>query len=72
MKTKKQVMEVVVRRLLVASRPENENYDRGVEVVLTVHDAQSAPNMIPLNGSTNDCGTNSNGKTVYSPTHSPE
>ena len=43
MKTQKQVMEVVVRRLLVASRPENENYDRGVEVVLTVHDAQSAP-----------------------------
>jgi hypothetical protein len=57
MKTQKQVMEVVVRRLLVASRPEDGNYDRGVEVVPTVPDAQSAPNMIPLSEPTNDCGT---------------
>jgi hypothetical protein len=57
MKTQKQVMEVVVRRLLVASRPGDENYDRGAEVVPTVPDAQSAPNMIRLSDPTNDCGT---------------
>jgi hypothetical protein len=57
MKTQKQVKEVVVRRLLVTSRPEDENYDRGVEVVPTVPDVQSAPNMIPLSEPTNDCGT---------------
>jgi hypothetical protein len=57
MKTQKQVMEVVVRRLLVASRPEDDNYDRGVEVVSTMPDAQYAPNMIPLSESANDCGT---------------
>ena len=49
MKTQKQVMEVVVRRLLVASCPGDENYDRGVEAMPIVPDAQSAP--------TNDCGT---------------
>jgi hypothetical protein len=48
MKTQKQVMDVVVRRLLVASRPEDENYDRGVEVVPTVPDAQSAPQYDPI------------------------
>jgi hypothetical protein len=57
MKTQKQVMEVVVRRLLVVSRPGDENYDRGAEVVPTVPDAQSAPNMIRLSDPTNDCGT---------------
>jgi hypothetical protein len=57
MKTQKQVMEVVVHRLLVASRPRDENYYRGAEVMPTVPDAQSAPNMIPLSDPTNDCGT---------------
>jgi hypothetical protein len=33
MKTQNQVMEVVVRRLLVSSRPGDENYDRGAEVM---------------------------------------
>jgi hypothetical protein len=56
-KAQKQVMEVVVRRLLVASRPRDENYDRGAEGVPTMPDAQSAPNMIPLSDPTNDCGT---------------
>jgi hypothetical protein len=55
MKTQKQVMEVVVRRLVVASHPKEENYDRGVEVVPTVPDAQSAPNI--LSEPANDCGT---------------
>jgi hypothetical protein len=57
MKTQKQVIEVVVWCLLVVSRPKEENYDRGVEVVPTVPDAQSAPNMIPLSEAANDCGT---------------
>jgi hypothetical protein len=58
MKTQKQVMEVVVQRLVVGSRYEEENYDRGVEVVPTVLDAQSAPNMIRLSELGHDCGTN--------------
>jgi hypothetical protein len=57
MKTKKQVMEVVVCRLLVASRPGDENYDHGAEVVPNVPDAQSTPNMIPLSDPINDYGT---------------
>jgi hypothetical protein len=56
-KTQKQVMEVVVQRLVVASHPVEENYDRGVEVVPTMPDAQYAPNMIPLSEPANDCGT---------------
>jgi hypothetical protein len=40
-------MEVVVRRLVVGSQPKEENYDRGVEVMPTVPNAQSASNMIP-------------------------
>jgi hypothetical protein len=33
MKTQNQVMEVVVRRLFVSSRPGDENYDRGGKVM---------------------------------------
>jgi hypothetical protein len=57
MKIQKQVMQVVVQRLVVASRPVEENYDRGVKVVTTMSDAQYAPNMIPLSEPANDCGT---------------
>lgn len=46
MKIQLQVMEVVVQRAIVDRPP--EDYDSVVDVVPTVFDAQSDPNLIPL------------------------
>lgn len=46
MKTQMQLMEVVVRPVVVDCPP--ENYDRVVDDVSTVTDAQSSPNLISL------------------------
>jgi hypothetical protein len=45
MKTQLQLMEVVVRRVVVDRPP--EDYDRDVDDVPTVPDAQSGPTLIP-------------------------
>jgi hypothetical protein len=57
MKTQMQLMEVVVRRVVVDRPP--EDYDRVVDDVPTVPDAQSGPNLIPLSQPGEDLQTNS-------------
>jgi hypothetical protein len=52
MKTQLQLMEVVVRRVVV-------DYDRAVDDVPTVPDAQFDPNLIPLSQPGDDPQTNS-------------
>jgi hypothetical protein len=46
MKIQLQLLEVVVRRVVVDHPP--EDYDRAADDVPTVPDAQSGPNFIPL------------------------
>jgi hypothetical protein len=55
MKTHLQVMEVVVRWVVVDRTP--KDYDRVMHDVPSVSDAQSGPNLIPLSLPGDDCGT---------------
>jgi hypothetical protein len=55
MKTQLQLMEVLVRRVVVDHPP--EDYDRAVDDVPTVPDAQSGLNLIPLSLPVDDFGT---------------
>jgi hypothetical protein len=55
MKTQLQLIEVVVRRVVVDRPP--QYYDRVVDDVPTVPDAQSGPNLNPLSQPGDDCGT---------------
>lgn len=57
MKTQLQLMEVVVRRVVVDHLP--EDYDRGVDDVPAVPDAQSGPNLSPLSPPGDDLQTDS-------------
>jgi hypothetical protein len=57
MKTQLQLMEVVVRRVVVDHPP--EDYDHVVDDVPTVSDAQSGPNLIPLSQPGDDLQTDS-------------
>jgi hypothetical protein len=54
-KTQLQLMEVVVRHVIVDHPP--KNYDRTVDDVPIVPDAQSGPNLIPLSQLGDDCET---------------
>lgn len=56
MKTQLQVLNVVVWWVVVDHPLEEESFDCAVEVVPTVHVAQSAPNVIRLSKLGDDCG----------------
>jgi hypothetical protein len=56
MKTQLQVLNVVMRWVIVDHRLEEESFDCAVEVAPTVHVAQSAPNVIQLSELGDDCG----------------